>query len=303
MRVVVTGGLGFIGSHLCERLVDDGHDVLIVDDRRTCVVHEIAGADLWPVAIAEAGDVGPCDVVFHLASPVGPLGVIDWRGRIAREVVADASSVATWATRAGAVLVDVSTSEVYGSGHADKEEDACTFQPGVSARKEYAVAKLAAETMLRNIDGLDVRVVRPFNVAGPRQRSEGGFVLPRFLEQAAAAEPLTVYQPGTQRRAFAHVADIGDGLVAVAGWGRRGQVYNLGNVGNACSILDLAHEVLAITGSPAGFVIVDPRELHGPDFAEAPDKLPDARKAARELGWHPRRDRAMCIRDAIGARS
>lgn len=298
MRAVVTGGLGFIGSHLSELLVRSGWDVLIVDDRRTSVVWEVSGAEHFDGPIQALAGPGPYDVIFHLASPVGPLGVIGWKGRLAREVIDDAATVAAWARESGAVLVDVSTSEVYGSGHADREDDVCTFRPEVSARKEYAVAKLAAETMLRNA-GIDVRVVRPFNVAGPRQKPDGGFVLPRFIGQALAGEPLTVYLPGTQRRAFTHVRDIAEGLVLVALRGGSGEVYNLGNPANECTILQLANDVIEATGSTAGYVIVDPRDLHGQDFAEAPGKIPDPSKAMRDLGWFPRRSRSECIRDAL----
>lgn len=298
MRAVVTGGLGFIGSHLSEMLVRSGWDVEIIDDRRTAAVDDVAGATVRDGAIADRYPSLSPDVIFHLASPVGPLGVIEWKGRLAREVINDASTVAAWARETGAVLVDVSTSEVYGSGHADREDDVCTFRPEVSARKEYAVAKLAAETMLLNA-GVDVRIVRPFNVAGPRQKPDGGFVLPRFIAQAMAHEPLTVYLPGTQRRAFTHVLDIVEGLILAATRGRSGEVYNLGNPANACTILQLANDVLEATGSSAGYALVDPRDLHGLDFAEAPDKIPDPTKAMRDLGWTPRRSRADCIRDAL----
>jgi nucleoside-diphosphate-sugar epimerase len=141
--------------------------------------------------------------------------------------------------------------------------------------------------------------VRPFNVAGPGQRPEGGFVLPRFIAQAKANAPLTVYAPGTQRRAFTHVKDIVAGLVLVYQKGRRGEVYNLGNPANACDIRQLALEVIAATASHSNIQIVDPRDLWGPAFRDAPDKVPMAAKAHIELGWFPTRDRATTIADAI----
>lgn len=302
-RALVTGGLGFIGSRLSERLVADGWDVVIVDDLSSNAVWHVRGAHLWEGSIAEFDDAsdmyGPIDAIFHLASPVGPLGVMEWAGRLAPRVVADAQTVAGWTM--GCPLIDVSTSEVYGSGSVDREGDDCTFRAPASARKEYAVAKLTAETMLRNTAGLDVRIVRPFNVAGPRQRAEGGFALPRFIAQALAGDPLTVYQPGTQRRAFTHVDDIVDGLLLVLERGRPGEAYNLGNPSNACDILTLAREVVAATGSRSPISVVDPRDLHGPAFAEAPEKIPDPSKAVHELGWLPWRDRARCIADALAA--
>lgn len=302
MKAIVTGGLGFIGGHLSERLVELGHDVLVVDNCSTNVVDSVEGARVIRKAISEVGEPwggAKVDVIYHLASPVGPLGVIDHKGRLALEVVADAARVAFWARGLGSTLIDVSTSEVYGSGHEDSEDDVCTFRPETSARKEYALAKLAAETMLRN-SRLDVRIVRPFNVAGPRQSALGGFVLPRFISQAKRGQPLTVYLPGTQRRAFTHVADVVDGLLLVAEKGERGGVYNLGNLANVTSIEKLAREVIGLTSSSSRLQYVDPLELHGADFAEAPEKLPDAGRAMA-LGWQPLRGRQATILDAIEA--
>lgn len=304
MKALVTGGLGFIGSHLADRLVADGHEVVIVDDGRTAAVESVPGATLHRVEIARAHpftiDFAP-DVIYHLASPVGPVGVIRHGGRLAWDVIHDARTVALWADTYNAVLVDVSTSEVYGSGHEDREEDPCTFAHPTSARKEYAVAKLAAETMLRNHYGLHVRIVRPFNVAGARQKPDAGFVLPRFIAQARAGVPLTVYMPGTQTRAFTHVADIIEGLILAATRGTDGEVYNLGNPANAVMIRDLAAEVSDVVGVPHAWEIVDPVNLHGPRFAEAPEKIPDPTKAMRDLGWRPTRSRLDCIRDAVAA--
>lgn len=271
MRAIVTGSAGFIGSHLVDRLTSDGWDVTGIDRRAG---PSIQGMTELPETM---------DAIFHLASPVGPVGVLHQAGWIATEVVECTDIVARWASAYGCPLIDVSTSEVYGSGGSDAEDDVCTFRPDTSARKEYALAKLAAETMLRNRD-LDLRIIRPFNVAGPRQSSEGGFVIPRFIEQARVGVPLTVYQPGSQRRAFTHVLDIVDGLVACLGW--PADVYNLGNPANDLTILELADRVLSVVDPLGSIAVVDPRTLHGPLFREAPDKLPNAAKAL-SLGWAP----------------
>lgn len=284
MRAIVTGSAGFIGSHLVDRLVAEGWDVTGIDRK---VGPSIQGMTELPVSV---------DAIFHLASPVGPVGVLHQAGRIATEVIECSDIVARWSEGYGCPLVDVSTSEVYGSGGSDAEGDVCTFRPGASARKEYALAKLAAEVMLQNRP-LDLRIIRPFNVAGPRQLSEGGFVIPRFIEQARAGAPLTVYQPGTQRRSFTHVLDIVDGLVRSLSWPP--DVYNLGNERNERSIFELAERVLQIMGLAGSVEIVDPVTLHGPAFREAPDKLPNADKA-RALGWHPSRDLSTIIADAVG---
>jgi nucleoside-diphosphate-sugar epimerase len=282
MRAIVTGSAGFIGSHLVDRLSTDGWDVTGIDRKAG---PSIQGMTELPPEV---------DAIFHLASPVGPVGVLSQAGYIVSEVIECADIVARWAAGYGCPLVDVSTSEVYGSGGSDSEDDVCTFRSETSARKEYAIAKLAAETMLRNRP-LDLRIIRPFNVAGPRQSSEGGFVIPRFIEQARAGVPLTVYQPGSQRRAFTHVLDIVDGLVRSIGW--PADVYNLGNPANSTSISALARLVFSTLGVGGTIETVNPQAIHGPHFREAPDKLPNPGKAMN-LGWVPTRDLATIIRDA-----
>ena len=286
MRAIVTGSAGFIGSHLVDLLNEHGWDVLGVD-RRT-------GPSMQRTETLP----GSCDAIFHLASPVGPLGVIGWAGRLVPEVIETSQIASDWARLYACPLIDVSTSEVYGSGYEDAEADPCHFAAPTSARKEYAIGKLAAETMLRNTAGLDVRIVRPFNVAGPRQLPEGGFVLPRFVGQALRDEALTVYAPGTARRAFTHVRDIAEGIYAAYTAGESGEVYNLGNPANACTIEQLAEEVVAAVGR-GRVEFVDPVAIHGPAFREAPDKVPKIDKARRDLGWEPRYDRAAVIAETI----
>ena len=158
---------------------------------------------------------------------------------------------------------------------------------------EYAIAKLAAETALINLheqDGLDAVIVRPFNIAGPRQSGEGGFVLPRFLAQARLDLPLTIFGSGEARRAFAHVADLADGVLRAGIYGDAGRPYNLGNHNNVISVDDLADHVLRITGSRSVKQYIDPTELYGPAFVEANDKFPEAGQAVSHLGWRPVHD-------------
>lgn len=296
MRAVVTGAAGFIGGHLTETLLEAGVTVVGVDRLpRPDYLHGIRWYESEIQRVPSTFTPFRPDVIFHLASPVGPVGVLNWAGRIVPEVIETSETVARWALVNNCPLVDVSTSEVYGSGGSDSEDDPCTFQAPTSARKEYAVAKLAAETMLRNMAGLDLRIIRPFNVAGPRQSAVGGFVLPRLIAQARQGVPLTVYEPGTQRRAFTHVLDVADGLVACLDW--PAGVYNLGARENETTIGELAQRVLGVMGLTGSIEVVDPKALHGPAFREAPDKLPSAEKAKR-LGWRPSRSLSEIIRDA-----
>lgn len=307
MTAVVTGGLGFIGSHLVDRLLDEGMDVFIVDDCRST---RQRATELWPsenrvqFAMADVRDVAELpvnpEVVFHLASPVGPVGVLSRAGKITPEVVDGSRNAARWASRASVPLIDVSTSEIYGGGDQGLcgEHMPRIVEAGAWARLEYQTAKLAAEVMLLNQAEVDVRIIRPFNVAGPRQSPNGGFVLPRFVQQALTGQPVTVYAPGTQRRALTHVLDIVDGIWLAWRKGTPNRDYNLGNPSNTCSMMQLAHEVVDVCGQ-GDVVVVDPLGLHGGGFREAAEKFPDAHRAITELGWSPTRSRADIIRDTV----
>jgi UDP-glucose 4-epimerase len=313
--VLVTGGFGFIGCHLVERLLlTSTTRVHVVDNLTTSpisverFVRELPDATRLTYDICSVEDF--CarterprfEQIYHLASVVGPVGVLAHGGRIAGMMVNDTARVAALAAESGARLVDVSTSEVYGGGRDGycSERDFKVIQPKVTIRLEYAVGKLAAEIALVNmttVSGLSASIVRPFNVAGPRQSGKGGFVLPRFLTQAVAGEPLTVYGDGSMIRAFTHVADIAEGLMAVMERGRSGEAYNLGNPANKTTILDLARRVVRLTGSRSEIRFVDPKTLFGPLFEEANDKYPDADRSINELGWLPKHDLDQIIRD------
>jgi UDP-glucose 4-epimerase len=273
MTAVITGGLGFIGSHLVDRCLAEGMDVLVIDDCRST---KQRATELWPSEPRVRFLMADCrhvvlpvraEVVFHLASPVGPVGVLNRAGHITPEVLEGSRAAARWAMRDQVPMIDVSTSEVYGGG----DQGLCAetmpriVEPGAWARLEYQTAKLAAEVMLLNTVDLDVRIIRPFNVAGPRQSPAGGFVLPRMVQQALIGQPLTVYTPGTQRRALTHVLDIVDGIWLAWRKGEANRDYNLGNPGNTCSMMALAHEVADYVGG-ADVTVVDPVGLHGEQF-------------------------------------
>ena len=301
-NILLTGGLGFIGSHLLDRLLEQGHHITVVDDLRSNAVDpsdyaefiqrfqmrflQIDAAHLNPDLLPRS-----IDEIYHLASPVGPVGVLIHAGNIVRQVVDITYAVMQLAKHYKAKLVDVSTSEVYGGGQQGlcAEDMPRIIQAETTVRLEYAVAKLAMETALINqtkTSPLQAVIVRPFNVAGPRQQAAGGFVIPRFVGQALRGGPLTVYGDGQQIRAFTHVADIVDGLLLAMERGQSGEVYNLGNPDNTTRILWLADIVrMAVAQVPIEYI--DPKVLHGALFAEAANKFPSADKAMRELGWRP----------------
>lgn len=306
-RVLVTGGFGFIGSHLVELLLGSDPDVRVhvVDNLvsssidvdaylRQLTDRERLTYDVCSIAEHFArSDIPRYDEVYHLASIVGPVGVLQHGGRILRTIVDDMYTVADYAGSVGAHLCDVSTSEVYGGGRDGycSENDSMIIPPRTSVRLEYAVAKLGCEVALMNltrVNQLHATIVRPFNVAGPRQSPTGGFVLPRFIGQALAGEPITVYGEGNMIRAFTHVRDIADGIVRAQRCGKPGQPYNIGNPANKTMILELARRVVQATGSSSAIEFVDPKTLWGALFEEANDKYPDADRAMNELGWCPR---------------
>lgn len=317
-RYLVTGGFGFIGSHLVERLVALGSVVHVVDDMSTSPIdHKVFvkglnGSSSLTFDICtvlqycqrvKKSKTIKFDGIFHLAAVVGPVGVLAHAGHISSMMIDDMRVIAELATRTGAKVVDVSTSEVYGGGRDGlcAENDTKFIQPEVTVRLEYAVGKLAAEISLVNltrVSSLKASIVRPFNVAGPRQSPKGGFVLPRFILQALKDEPITVYHDGTMVRAFTHVADMAEGIRMTMDLGENGRAYNIGNPANKIMIGDLAKRVIKVTKSKSKISYVDPRTLFGPLFAEANDKYPDAGLAMKSLGWTPRYDMDSVIASA-----
>lgn len=303
-RILVTGGFGFLASHIIEQLLAEGVEhIHVVDNLSTSPVGleqllaELDAGDALTYDITTVDEYfrqGPdeFDTIFHLASVVGPAGVLRHGGRIVSSIVNDTYHLADYALERGARLIDISTSEVYGGGRDGlcREDDPKIVPAETNFRLEYAVGKLAAETALINLharDGLDTVIIRPFNIVGPRQSGEGGFVLPRFLAQARLGLPLTIFGTGQARRAFSHVKDVADGIIRAGRFGTAGTAYNIGNHANVVTVEGLADIVLSVTGSDSQKQFINPQEIYGSSFAEANDKFPEAGRAIAELGWHP----------------
>jgi UDP-glucose 4-epimerase len=304
-RILITGGFGFIGGHLIEELAkDDNNRIHVVDNLSSnplpldILLDELEHPSNLTYDICSVekfcGD-NPSrefDQIYHLASPVGPAGVLKHAGQMIKVIVDDTYRLMDLALRNEAKLVDVSTSEVYGGGQDGycSENQPKVVPPITTVRLEYAIGKLAAETAIINtckVTELKTCIVRPFNIAGPRQSGVGGFVLPRFISLAMQNRPLTVFGDGRQVRAFTYVKDIARGLVKVMERGQRGEDYNLGNPHNKICILDLARRVVEVTSSKSEIRFVDPKKIYGPLYAEASDKYPDATRAINELEWQP----------------
>lgn len=305
-KILVTGGLGFLGSHLVDLILTTQPDVAItiVDDLSSNAVEanhyaSFPNVTTFLMGVDEVG--GDYDEIYHLASKVGPAGVLPHSGHIADSIINDAMIMAKHAQRSGGRLVFVSTSEIYGGG-TSSEDDPKLVKAEVSPRLEYAVGKLAAEIALQNLaaGSLDVVIVRPFNIAGARQGAEGGFVLPRFAQQVLKNEPVTVFGDGNQVRAFTHVKDIAEGLLLAMQKGKTGEAYNLGNYDNRTTILDLAERTIRCYPDTSSKVEpINPKKIYGKTYAEAEDKLPNSTKANDDLGWLPKLNLDQIIVDVI----
>ncbi len=309
-RILVTGGLGFLGSHLVDALVAQGHSVTIVD---SCISNVMQPADyehceVIVQPIEHCGDRLSAenhprfDEIYHLACVVGPAGVLLHAGDIAPTTIDGSETTVQLALSHSARLIVVSTSEIYGRGGRFAETDHAVVSSKYTIRLEYAVAELLTELSALNrarVTDLWVNVVRPFNIAGPRQLAAGGFVLPRFVIAALRGEPLTVFGTGKQVRAFTDPRDMVDGLLAVMASDQKSQVFNLGNPVNEISMEDLATRVKRLAQSSAEIVYLDGKEVFGPLFEDGIEKVPDAAKALDLLGWKPRFDLDATILDTL----
>lgn len=293
MKALITGCCGFVGSHLCDLLVSKGWEVIGIDDFSSNVVEEIPGMLIKKrMEDVSLDEIPKIDYVFHLADRVGPLTVMAFAGTMAESTIEHARWAIDLALRDDALLVSISTSEIYGAVEGRlylKEDDAKVFQGSWTPRSEYAAGKMLAEMMIvstSKVKPLRFQIIRPFNICGERQKEQGGFVLPRFVRQAKNEEDITVYIPGTQRRSFSYVGDVVSAILMIAQKGKENEIWNVGNKNNETTILELAERVKALSKTKSKIVIVDPKMLWGPNFAEAPDKVCNSEKL-ESLGWKP----------------
>ncbi len=292
MKVLILGGLGFIGSTIADKFYEAGHTIIVCDNFSSNVI----GWDESPASSWYSVDAADClgmleehpDLVVHCANPVGAAGILPLKGRIASETMRTTSSAVEYCAMTGARLIYISSSEVYGRSGTYTESDDLRVPAALSPRIEYAVGKIAAESCVRQTPGLRSVVLRPFNVAGARQQSEGGFVLPTFCEQALMGWPLTVYGDGTQRRALTGVEDVAAFVLALQPEDFDGRVVNVGTPANETSIIELAERVRFLADSPSLITYTTGQAVHGDDYAEAEGvvKLPSVDLAVR-MGWAP----------------
>ncbi|MBC2900026.1 NAD-dependent epimerase/dehydratase family protein [Streptomyces cupreus] len=325
MRMLITGGAGFIGSHLVDHLLALGHDVVVLDDFSTGspanLVHVADAVTAVRGSILDEATVERvtkgCDTVFHLAAAVGVHTVVDRPLESLRMNLLGTGTVLEAARRHGARLLLASSSEVYGKNAKDSlnEDDDRVLGSPLKSRWAYAAAKGLDELMAYcywREHGLRAVMVRPFNVVGPRQTGRYGMVVPTLVGQALAGLPLTVHGDGTQRRCFCAVGDIVPALVALAMEDRAyGRVFNLGGT-EEVSVRELADRVLRVTGSDSPVVHIPYEHAYGPGFEDMARRMPDTTRARELIGFRPRTgldemiaavaaDRGGRVRDAVGA--
>jgi nucleoside-diphosphate-sugar epimerase len=304
MRILVTGGLGFLGQHLVRQLLvqQPGVRLTVVDNLSSSRIDYTWLQGLAEIIIddfAALPDGRRFDRIYHLASPVGSLGILAMSGYVAGAIVALAERAGEWAAACGASLLYVSSSEVYGKGGEQDENDELSVAVQTGTRMEYSLGKLAGEHLLRNMaarHGFRVTVARPFNALGAHQSSRIGFVVPTFFENALAGQALPLFHGGRQVRCFCHADDLVRGLIAIQEHGVNGQTYNVGHPGNATSIRELAEKIRQLCQSSSALEDVDPVQRFGPGYLEASAKLPSIHKLQADTGWRPTIDLDSALR-------
>jgi nucleoside-diphosphate-sugar epimerase len=301
-KILITGGLGFIGAHCIEKWLDNKWDIFVIDNLSSNAIdenHELAKKTFFVnknILDVKWDELPKFDLILHLASPVGPVGVLKHSGQMAKIILDDIYWAINGAKINNCPLIFVSTSEIYGYRENKSyliENDNKILHGEFTVRNEYAIAKLLSEIVISNqakIDNLfKYQIIRPFNVTGKYQLPDGGFVLPRFVEQALTNKDITVYYSGQQLRAFTWVKDIVDGiyLTSIAKNELWNQEWNIGNEINEQTILYLAEKVKNYTNSKSNIVHIDPKILHGNLFSEAPEKIPNSEKIKNYLNWKP----------------
>lgn len=314
MRVLITGGAGFVGSHLAERHIERDDHVTVLDDLSTgrlVNIREIQGHRNFSLKIGSVMDdeatseaVRGCDLVYHLAAAVGVRRVVDDPIDTIERNVCGTMCVLRAADRFKKRVLITSSSEVYGKQpkFPFTEDDDLVLGPTVKPRWSYACSKAIDEFLVQAYwrqRGLDGVVVRLFNTVGPRQVSDYGMVMPTLVRQALEEQPITVFGTGKQTRCFLHVSDAVEALMALAAESRAfGQVVNVGST-EEISIYELACRIKKLTGSPSPIRTVPYEEAYGPGFEDMDRRIPDCTLLKRLVGFTPKFDMDAILRSIV----
>jgi len=314
MRFLITGGAGFIGSHLSDLLIEHDHAVHVLDDLSTGAIENIRHLKSHPgfeYTIGSAEDhavvaelIDEVDIVVHLAAAVGVALVVDSPVRAIETNVHCTEVVLAHANKKKKPVLIASTSEVYGKSEALPFREDGDMQMGATdkGRWAYACSKAIDEFLAMAYwreRSLPTTVVRLFNTVGPRQTGSYGMVVPRLVGQALAGEPLTVYGDGRQTRCFCHVADVVQALLGLATEERAyGNVFNVGAI-TEISILDLADLIIDATGSRSDISLIPYNEAYGEGFEDMYRRVPDTTKVQELIDWRPTRTLEDVVQDVV----
>jgi len=302
VKALITGGAGFIGSHLADKLIARGDSVILLDDLSTgryenishllgrpdaeFVLGSILNADLVDDLMARA------DVVYHLAAAVGVKLIVERPLQSLTTNIRGSEIVMEKAHKHGTRILVTSTSEIYGKNTSDRlsEEDDRILGSPLKSRWSYSEAKaieeILAYTYFRE-KGLETVIVRLFNTVGPRQTGSYGMVIPRFVSQALRNEPITVYGTGDQTRCFCYVGDVVDGILALSqDTDAFGRVFNLGGV-EEISMRDLASRIIEISGSTSKIDFIPYDVAYEEGFEDMQRRVPDTTRAFNQVGFAP----------------
>jgi UDP-glucose 4-epimerase len=314
-KALITGGAGFIGSHLSELLLASGWEVFALDDLSTGAIdnvahlrerrdyHLVVDSVLSPAIVSEL--VHKCDVVYHLAAAVGVRLIVERPVHTLVTNVQGTETVLEYCNRFGKRVLVASTSEVYGDHReeAPLEESARRiYGPTTARRWAYADSKAMDEFLAlayHQERGLDCVIVRLFNTVGPRQSGQYGMVIPRFVERALAAAPIEIHGDGRQTRCFCHVADTIQALQGLMNeHSLSGEIFNVGST-DQITILDLAERVLKRTGSSSELAFVPYEEVYGQGIEDMLHRMPSLEKVTAAIGWRPQRGLEDILTDVI----
>lgn len=312
MRILVTGGAGFIGSHLCERLISDGHVVTAIDNfstgRASNLENLIDSAQFTLVegSILDSNTLDPLirnsEYVFHLAAAVGVFNIVKNPLASLLTNIRGTENVLEAAHICNTPVFLSSSSEVYGKNISDslKESDDRILGSPITLRWSYSEAKAIDESLAYAYfteKKLETRIVRFFNTVGPRQLGAYGMVVPRFVKAALANEPLTIYGDGKQTRCFAHVYDVVEAVIALAfSENAIGKVINIGN-NFEISINDLAQKIIVETNSDSEIVFDSYENAYGDGFEDMERRVPNIDLINQLVGWKPKHDLSAIISD------
>ena len=313
-RVLITGGAGFIGSHLAESLIARGASVTAIDDLSTGRYSNIAHLEAHPgfrfvyesVTSETVMDrlVSECNLIFHLAAAVGVNLIIRSPVQTIETNVLGTEAVLRLARRYQKKILFASTSEIYGKSdnHPYEENDDRVLGPTTRGRWAYAESKAIDEFLALAYHKeyrVPVVICRLFNTVGPRQTDAYGMVIPRLVKQAVLGQPLTVYDDGLQSRCFCHVQDVVRALMELALCPRaEGGIFNVGS-DQEITILDLARRILNLSGSDSPLAFVPYARAYASDFEDMRRRIPNTRKIRSLIGWEPRISLDQTLREVI----